>query len=1409
MTSTALPLLARPAPSALLGPADAAGRWPCPSPWHPPGEHEPSVLAGVPASTWWCVTCGDGGGVRDLALLLAAGDVGRARQLVAAAADADEAATRASAAPAARGAAAPLELVVVLRDGDRACGVAAITEDVVIDGLSSASSVGDLAAVLGHGQAAGLLVDGRWWPAGTALADTGIARGSSVGPVVLEVRPGPPPADPPMVTAAGVTPWTRTVHRPPRPAPAQAADEVPPPPEPGDAPGRTSLGALVPVVASVIGAAVGAVLLHQPLFLLLSLVGALATLAAHAHGRGTARRERTRNARRHAADVARWWQAVVAAHAAATARARAADELADAVARVRAGSARVWERRPPHADAFAVVLGRGDVPWSGRPDELAASSVDGRDPPGTPRDAPPAVDVLHDVPVALALAPGRVLGIVGPRPAARALTRSLLAQLAVHHGPADVVLAVVAEHGSPWRWASWLPHVAGAPAAGAAEADRLLADVVGRERPAGTALLVVVEGGALVAPRTSMARAVLAGRHGPVAAVVLVDASHELPAACTHTVHLAADGTAVVRDVTSPAGMPGQTFVPAGLDLERAREVACHLARFDDPEQHDRASALPARVGLTDLLPGQPTVDDIVATWAAAGPDPPPRTAIGVAVDGTVELDLERDGPHALVVGTTGAGKSELLRTLVVGLALAAPPDAVTFLLVDYKGGAAFDACAALPHVVGVVTDLDDALAERALRSLEAELRRREQRLRRAGAGDLRAYRSLAVSGHEPLPRLVVVVDEFATLAAELPGFLAALVGVAQRGRSLGVHLVLATQRPGASLSDDIRANTNLRIALRVPDAATSIDVVGDALAASFDRTRPGRAALRFGPGELLTVQTACSSLATASAAGRPRARRRGAAPMPPDPTLPVDDDPPALASLVEAVRAAHLRTGRPLPARPWLDPLPDGLAFDEVAAGTVGLLDDPDTPCRRALRWSPHDGLLGVLGPGAAVSAVLVTVAAAVLRDEPGDTGDTGDIGDTSDDIAAGRHVYVVASDMARWRALAAHPDVCVLAAADRERVERLVPALSGTEGLGAPGRPPALVVIDGLAALRDALEDDIVGERTWQAVLRFLASPGAQVALGIERVGAVPAALAPKLARRWVVAGTDPADAALWGAVPPPARPGHAPPLGRIVDLAEALVGQVACDPPRTLPPATTTVAPLPVDPLPAVVDLATLPAPGRHDGAWQLPVGVLDGVVPRPAVLRVPAGEHVLVAAPARGGASTALAVVAHQLRRAAPTVPVLLLASRRAPPPGLERPGRAVSFVDRHQPLTTVDWPARPFVLLVDDADTIDEQGAVLPGLLRRPDVLVVAAGRPEALRASYGSWLTLVRRSRLGLLLRPDPDLDGDLLGTVLPRRRAGTWPAGRGYLVDDEGPRVVQVASPAATVGTAGVATAT
>ena len=227
------------------------------------------------------------------------------------------------------------------------------------------------------------------------------------------------------------------------------------------------------------------------------------------------------------------------------------------------------------------------------------------------------------------------------------------------------------------------------------------------------------------------------------------------------------------------------------------------------------ASELPLGVQLAELATTVPQPGGLSA-------------AIGRRIDGDVAVDLVSDGPHAMVTGMTGVGKSELLVTWVAAIAATYAPEEVVFVLADFKGGTAFDALAALPHVTAVLTDLDDEGARRGVESLTAELRRRERLLAGAGAKDI----------SDPsvrMPRLVIVVDEFAALLQEHPGLGAVFTDIAARGRALGMHLILGTQRAAGVIREALAANCPLRISLRVSDAADSRMVIGSDAAAELE----------------------------------------------------------------------------------------------------------------------------------------------------------------------------------------------------------------------------------------------------------------------------------------------------------------------------------------------------------------------------------------------------------------------------------------------------------------------------------------------------------------------------------------------------------------------------------------------
>ncbi len=326
---------------------------------------------------------------------------------------------------------------------------------------------------------------------------------------------------------------------------------------------------------------------------------------------------------------------------------------------------------------------------------------------------------------------------------------------------------------------------------------------------------------------------------------------------------------------------------------------------------------------------------------------------IGVGESGVVAIDLIGSGPHALVGGTTGSGKSELLRALALGWAAAQPPRAAQLLFIDFKGGATFARLTELPHCIGLVTDLDPVVAQRAMRSLRAELRHRERTLTEAGARDLREQPDL-------LPRLLVLVDEFATLMTTFPELHGVFADIAARGRSLGVHLVLCTQHPASVVRDAIAANCPVRLSFRVTDAASG-GIVGDR-AHELIAVPPGRAML-VGENGTHPLQVAVID----------------------------DDDIDRVLERWSAHEAGGSTWCPPLPERLGVDDLPPSKRpvgartspRPQIDSITFGVLDDPDERTRYRAQWCPpRDGCLVVFGASSSGRSTLLAVLAARVGD-------------------------------------------------------------------------------------------------------------------------------------------------------------------------------------------------------------------------------------------------------------------------------------------------------------------------------------------------------------------------------------------------------------------------------------------
>jgi S-DNA-T family DNA segregation ATPase FtsK/SpoIIIE len=1201
------------------------------------------------------------------------------------------------------------------------------------------------------------------------------------------------------------------VHRPPHLTEPVNGDPVEFPAE-LPATGRPRLQWVSALAPAVLGVGF-AILLRNNQFLAFALLSPLTLLAGAAVDRREWRRNRDKAAQARA-------QAETAARDQLQARLAAESDkrhrdFADAAAVLQAVAipdCRLWERRPQEPCFLAVRLGIADQPA----DTTATRS--GR--------ALPA-EVLAAAPATVSLLDG-ALGLAGPLPLARGSARWVVAQLLALHSPRDLaVVALLDGEIAEWRWLRW----AGATVkAVATEPDghRLLlssvlaliaerrAERAGGDR-AGPQIVVLLDRASALATLDGLQPMLEQGPAVGVTALCIDQEARLLPPSCRSTAVLTSE-----TGSTLELCQPGRRVLQVATDRVSpawAEQLARSLAPLRDAESSS-AAELPGEVWLADLLDcAEPTAGSLLRRWAAPAPA---STPIGMAATGPVELDLLRDGPHVLIAGSTGSGKSELLRSLVTGLAIRHAPDDVAFVLIDYKGGAAFAECAGFPHTLGLVTDLDGHLTSRALASLDAEIRRREVAFAAAGVAELDDYRRSALHEAQRLPRLVLVVDEFAYLAEELPNFLSGLIGIAQRGRSLGLHLVLATQRPAGVVSPQIKANIALRIALRVTDAVESHDVIGSDAARRISKNQPGRGFAQLADG-LIEFQTA----------------RTGRRPVAPESiTIAVLDSwnrtsPPAAvrpgaADENQALRAAMLAAvaelKRPLPERPWLPPLPTRLETADLGQDRrapfeirFGLTDDPG---RQRQFSASHDlitaGSIGFIGgPRSGRTSALHTF-----------------LGQACEQLDAGRlHVYVLDCAGQSFRhfrglphcgAVVSRDDPAALARLCARLVEELAARQRLLAGLGVStlaeahrnGTPlPVIVVaLDGWEGFT-ALSDDYDAGRSVEALLR-VTRDGAAVGITVLIAGdraMLGLRVAPALSRKLLLALTDRGDYASAGLSPAslPARfePGRAVGAddGLEVQLAlltadagpgaqQAVVQQLGGGGSAAAGP-TIRIRSLPTSVRQAELRTRTLsraPADGaptrEHDelaerlGDCLLGVGGDDA---RPVWADLFA-EHArfLISGPPLSGRSTTAVVIAQQALAAG--LALLVAAPPRSPLAAwAHRQGVDVLTPDSVPGVDGAWQDVTSQLVLIDDAEQFNDSasGGFLTELATGHRAAVIAAARSDDLMTSFRGPAVTVRRRRTGLLLQPSP-ADGELLGVRVGPHRMASGP-GRGLLVTD------------------------
>ncbi len=1133
----------------------------------------------------------------------------------------------------------------------------------------------------------------------------------------------------------------------------------------------------------------------------------------------------------------------------------------------------LWTRRPDQRAFLDVRLGLGPRP-SRHGIKMPSSNTTTPELWRELADIPKRYRMVENVPVVADLEECGSVGIAGPAQHADAATRSAVLQVCGLHSPAEVVLCALVSpgHAPDWEWLKWLPHTSSdhsplgvdqLAVSNTAPLVSALVDLVaqreavrrGSESVAPVPRIVLLVDDSASMDRAQVVDLMERGRPVGVHLVWLATTQAQLPAACR--VFLVIDPTSGawrmgdVRD-----GVAADDIIPDLVDVTTAEAAARLLAPVVDAGALvDDDSDIPRAVTFLNLIDSEVASNPatVVNSWRASyslpSEYPTPgdkrkrhkdeislRAVIGSTANQPFMLDLRSQGPHALVGGTTGAGKSEFLQTWVLGMAAAHSPDRVNFLFVDYKGGAAFSECTNLPHTVGLVTDLSPHLVRRALVSLKAELRYREELLQHHKANDLVALEKKDIASAPP--SLIIIVDEFAALVKEVPDFVDGVVDVAQRGRSLGLHLILATQRPAGVIRDNLRANTNLRIALRMADEADSQDVVGTKQAALFEPI-PGRAMAKLGPGRLTTFQTAYVGGWTSSEPPKPvilvdELRIGGGIRWEPPEVddsgnEPADRGPNDLKRIVATVSQAAIDAAIPSPRKPWQAELATVYELSRLRPSrndrelVFGILDDPDRQQQTSVQFEPdRDGNMAVYGTGGAgKSAFLRTLAVAAGLSAEGPC-----------------QVYGLDFGSRGLSMLEPLPHVgSIVGADDSERVARLLNFLRKTIDdraqrysaaragsiaeyrtlAGRPEEPRLLVLLDGFGSFRTAYESG--STQALYDMFMGLTSDGRPVGVHFvitaDRPSIVPGSLGSNIQKRLVLRLAQEADYGYFG-VPADAISPASPPGRGFLDGYEVQVAVLGGQPSTARQSAAISKladelsasarwAPAPeIERLEEHIELAGLPV-----SVGGLPVlGIADETL-------LPIGfgidEPLLVCGPPQANRATYVLGLVQSIARMKPDARIALFAPRAS---------KLANAFAWERSLDDVDDVAAAARELTGQAGAMAIDGVVLENLtdfasgaadaplqelvraLSAAGKFVIAEADSNVITTVYGISQTL-RAARHGIALQPDQAEGDNIFRTTFPKANRAEFPAGRGFYVRHGRVTKVQCAVPENTAGEA------
>lgn len=1090
-----------------------------------------------------------------------------------------------------------------------------------------------------------------------------------------------------------------------------------------------------------------------------------------------------------------------------------------------AGGRRMWERRIDDSDFCHIRIGRGNQPLCTKLVAPKLGPVDGLDPvtsSALQRLIRRRSDVA-DVPVVLPLRTFSAIAVDGNPDAARALLRAIVCQLAVLHSPDDVRIAAVvgSATAAEWDWLKWLPH----------HKHPHRSDALGSSR---------MTYHSLAEARTGC---------GP-----------EDNACARHVVIVVDNGSAPVLEQPFTEGprlqlrLEGDTR-PDALSLTQASACARRMAPYR-PASSGAASR--TTIDWLDLMGlGSPEQIDPVRLWGARRDRHRLRVPIGVSDGGDpVELDIKEAaqngmGPHGLCVGATGSGKSEFLRTLILGMIAAHPPEVLNLVLIDFKGGATFLGLDRARHVSAIITNLADEahLVARMQDALAGEMNRRQELLRAAGhfanVGDYERARArgLAVP---PLPALFIVVDEFSELLSQHPDFAELFVAIGRLGRSLGMHLLLASQRLDEGRLRGLETHLSYRICLKTFSASESRAVLGVPDAYHLP-TSPGAAYLKTVSGELVRFQTAYVSaphdrpriapdapktplLFTAAAAGRVAERPEQSPGGVGRPTRTLMDT--VLDRFAGHGTPAHRVWLPPLRESPTLDALISAVGVDRLLSVPIGMVDCPYDQRRDMLtaELAGAAGNVAIVGaPQAGKSTALRTLVMAVAATHDPSTAQFYCLDFGGGALSSLRHLPHVGSVAGR-----SDVDLCRRTVSEMESIMRAREARFRRLGVGAMADYRQLradgysddpfgdvfLVVDGWATLRQ--EFDTLEQRIIALAAQGL-SFGVHLIVTASRWAEIRPALKDQIGTRIELRLGDPADSEMDRRR---ARQlAHIPPGRGITRDGKEMVIAIPRLDGEPAPARWAGRCAPPIELLPLQLPHRTVAATGCARTATQVVLGLGEREL-QPIVLDFGEQPHLVILGEAECGKTSVLRLLCHEIVRTntADSVQIEIVDFRRTLLGVVESDhlagysiaasalaARVPTLLDRlqarmpgenvtQQQLRSRSWWSGPEIyLVIDDYDLV--AGATGNPLTPLVDYLphakdlglhvIVARRSGGAARAMFDPVLARLRDlGCMGLMMSASPD-EGVLLGSVRP----SALPPGRGTLITRAHPeQLIQVA---------------